>query len=331
MLEEVAAIHKRRKVDLIYCPLWDCEPLGFLLDGRFPVMVALQTTMKFWLESQPLRLADKEWMHVFGDPIIAMEEYVLSKAAMMHAISHAIVRDIRKRYTATIDEEKILYSHLCMDDWSEGVVPRPTFDKVRILFVGRLESRKGIDVLLEAIPFVLAKFPEAILDIVGDDTILRPDGLTYKEEFYELNTLPRDVKDRIVFHGRVEEDELVHFYGNCDILVAPSRYESFGLIFLEALVFGKPVIGCNAGGGPEVIIDGKTGLLVKPGDVDGLRVALVTLLSDRDLRQKMGLAGRIDYEQRFTTANMVNDMTAFLEARDNIDKVNSEKPVAAEI
>ena len=142
MLEEVAAIHKRRKVDLVYCPLWDCEPLGFLLDGRFPVMVALQTTMKFWLESQPLRLADKEWMRVFGNPIVAMEEYILNEADMMHAISHAIVRDIRSRYSAIVAEEKILYSHLCMDDWAEGVVPKPTLDRFASFSWGGLSHER---------------------------------------------------------------------------------------------------------------------------------------------------------------------------------------------
>jgi glycosyltransferase involved in cell wall biosynthesis len=295
--------------------LWDCEPLGFLLDGRFPLMVALQTTMRFWLESQPLRVADTEWMRVFGNPIIAMEEYILGNSGMMHAISHAIALDIQKSYAADIDDEKILYSHLCMDDWSEGVPIPPPSESLRILFVGRLESRKGIDVLLKAAPEVLERFPAAVLDIVGDDTIPRPDGTTYKAEFLGLD-LPRDIKDRIIFHGRVEEDELVNFYAGCDILVAPSRYESFGLIFLEALVFGKPAIGCDAGGGPEVITNGKTGLLVKPGDVASLRMALSTLLANPDLRQEMGAAGRKDYQTRFTTPNMVKDLMGFLNQRE---------------
>jgi glycosyltransferase involved in cell wall biosynthesis len=168
-----------------------------------------------------------------------------------------------------------------------------------LLFVGRLESRKGIDLLLKVAPRILSKFPDLVLDIVGDDTIPRADGITYKEEFLALD-LPRGVRNRITFHGRVDEEELRQFYRNCDIFVAPSRYESFGLIFLEALVFGKPVIGCAAGGGPEVIKDGKTGILVKPENEQALEKALVTLLCDPDLRTKMGRAARADYEKRFT-------------------------------
>src|SRR5262249_33699930 len=160
---------------------------------------------------------------------------------------------------------KIHYAPLCLEDWSVGMEPAAARSrKTRLLFVGRLESRKGIDVLLDAIPDVLAQFPDAVLDIVGDDTIPKPDGTTSKHEFLKRD-LAALVRARITFHGRVEEHELREFYRDCDIFVAPSRYESFGLVFLEALMFGKPVIGCDAGGGPEVVTDGETGYLVAPG------------------------------------------------------------------
>jgi hypothetical protein len=315
MIAEVEAIDAKRKVDLVYCPLWDCEPLGFVLDGRFPLMLALQTTMKFWLESQPLKAADPDWMATFGHPILAMEELILGRAEMIHAISRAIANDVRRKYHLEIPDKKVHYAPLGMEDWSAGMTPKPRSSKaVRLLFVGRLESRKGIDVLLSVAPEILAQFPNAVLDIVGDDTILRPDGTTYKEEFLGLTIAP-DVGERIIFHGRVEEEELRDFYQDCDIFVAPSRYESFGLVFLEAMMFGKPVIGCDAGGGPEVVTSGETGFLVKPGDVEGLRKALTSLLSDPKLRMRMGDAARRDYELRFTDAAMVQDLLTVLDEK----------------
>jgi glycosyltransferase involved in cell wall biosynthesis len=284
-----------------------------VLDGRFPLIVALQTTMKFWLESQPLKLADKAWMETVGRPIIAMEEFILDHAALMHANSHAIVRDIRQKYDAALPDDRIYYAPHCMEDWTakSDQTERPP-GETRLLFVGRLEARKGIDVLLAAAPEVLARFPDAILDIVGDDTILKPDGTTYRNEFLKGGLAP-DIRSRITFHGRVEEQDLRRFYRDCDIFVAPSRYESFGLIFLEALMFGKPVIGCAAGGGPEVVTDGKTGFLVAPGSVGDLKAALTKLLSDPALRWTMGAAARQDYEQRFTEEVLVADFTAALE------------------
>ena len=307
MLDEVRAIDAKRKVDVVYCPLWDCEPLLFQLSGEFPLIVALQTTMRFWLESQPLKAADIEWMAEYGNPIIAMEELILGEARMMHANSKAIVRDIREKYALPLPDERLFYSPHGMADWSQGTKASARLTGgARMLFVGRLESRKGIDVVLQAAPEILAKYPDAVLDIVGDDTIPRSDGTTYKGEFLKRD-LPQGIADRIRFHGRVEEDELRSFYRDCDLFVAPSRYESFGLVFLEAMVFGKPVIAGDAGGGPEVVTHGETGLLVAPGDAKALSDALDTLLADPKLRREMGIAARRDYEARFTDKAMVRD------------------------
>jgi len=311
MLDQVRAIDARHKVDVVYSPLWDCEPIAFILDGRFPLIVALQTTMEFWLESQPLRAADTNWLKEFGFPILAMEEMILDRATMLHANSRAIVADIRHKYEAQLPEEKLFHSPHGMEDWAAGVEPSVReAEEVKLLFVGRLESRKGIDILLDAAPKILAQFPNAVLDIVGDHTIPRPQGSTYRDAFRKRR-LPRGVAERIRFHGRVEEDELRQFYRDCDIFVAPSRYESFGLVFLEAMVFGKPVIAGNAGGGPEVVTHGRSGLLVEPGDAASLRDALRMLLADPELRERMGNEARREYEARFTDRTMMRD---FMEA-----------------
>ena len=310
MLEEVKRIHERRTVDVVYCPLWDCEPLAFVIDGTFPMICALQTTMKFWLDSQPLRAADEEWMRLFGNPIMAMEEFILARADLLHGISNAIVKDIKRKYRLDISADRIAVSPLGLEDWadqSSATVHRNAAERVRLLFVGRLECRKGIDVLLQVAPALLKRFPNAVLDIVGDDTIPQPDGTTYKGKFLNSD-VPEDIRSRIVFHGRVEEDTLRAFYRNCDVFVAPSRYESFGLVFLEAMMFGKPVIACDAGGTPEVVTHGVTGLLVKPGDHITLAAALETLLTDSAMRREMGAAARSDYELRFTDVVMRDDM-----------------------
>lgn len=313
MLDTVRAINSRRRVDVVYCPLWDCEPLAFLLDGEFPLIVALQTTMRIWLESQPLKAADAEWMRDYGNPILKMEALILERAPMMHANSRAIVSDICKSYRLALKDDRIFYSPHGMADWS-SVASSPRVsrkDETRILFVGRLESRKGIDTLLQAAPSILSRHPDAVLDIVGDDSIVRADGSTYKAEFLKQK-IPTEIVRRIRFHGRVDEPVLRQFYRECDIFVGPSRYESFGLVFLEALVFGKPVIAGDAGGAPEVVTHGQTGLLVPPGDSDALIGALDTLLSDPARRTAMGEAARLDYLRRFTDTVMVDDFMAAL-------------------
>ena len=153
---------------------------------------------------------------------MAMEELILARANLLHGISNAIVVDIKRKYKLEIADERIAVSPLGLEDWADqasATVNRNAAESVALLFVGRLESRKGIDVLLKIAPALLKRFPNAVLDIVGDDTIPRPDGTTYKGEF--LNSgVPQDILSRIVFHGRVEEDALRAFYRNCDVFVA---------------------------------------------------------------------------------------------------------------
>ena len=132
-----------------------------------------------------------------------------------------------------------------------------------LLFVGRFKSRKGIDILLSIVPHLLVEFPGLQIDIVGNDRIAAIDGSNYRASFEEIHR-HEHYASRIVFHGEVENEILRSFYANCDLFVSPSRYESFGLVFVEAMMYAKPVVGCSVGGMIDVIADGETGLLATP-------------------------------------------------------------------
>ena len=97
----------------------------------------------------------------------------------------------------------------------------------------------------------------------------------------------------------------------CDIFVAPSRYESFGLVFLEAMMFGKPVVGCRAGGMTEVVEENVTGLLAEPGDPASLEAALDVLLRDPAMREAMGRAARERYLAHFTREKLTDRTLQF--------------------
>ncbi len=173
----------------------------------------------------------------------------------------------------------------------------PVSKKTELLFVGRFEDRKGIDVLLDALPAVLAAHPEVHVTLAGSTG----DGLLWKK-FTQAH--PDLAGSRVVSLGIVSPEKLQSLYIECDLLVAPSRYESFGLIYVEAMRCAKPVVGCNAGGIPEVVTDGVTGLLCPPGDVAGLTACLLRLASDRTLRERLGRAGREDFLRRFSAAEL---------------------------
>ncbi|HEX8997007.1 MAG TPA: glycosyltransferase family 4 protein, partial [Ktedonobacterales bacterium] len=137
-------------------------------------------------------------------------------------------------------------------------------------------------------------------------------------------------RSRVRFHGAVSDERLRGFYAAADIFVAPSRFESFGLILVEGMMFSKPVVGCNAGGMVEVVEDGVSGLLAEPGDVASLDACLERLITDADLRARMGAAARVRYEQRFTAERMTSAYLQAMDAAARHDVSEAATPVASD-
>jgi glycosyltransferase involved in cell wall biosynthesis len=300
-LAETRRIASHRRIDVVETPIWDCQGAAFLLEGRWPLVVSLQTSLRFWLEGHPELREDRRWMAGFGTPMLALERELMEKANAVRAISGAIRRDIEAAYDFRFAEDQVVVSPLGLAD--PGKPAGREADGTTILFVGRLEHRKGIDVLLDAIPLVLAEEPALAFRIVGDDTIPGPGKKTYRSAF-EKSEAGRRFASQVRFDGKIDDAALNLAYAECDLFLSPSRYESFGLIFLEAMRQAKPVIGCDVGGMPEIIAAEQTGLLVPPGDAPALAAAILRLARDPALRAAMGKAGRALFEEKFTDRAM---------------------------
>jgi len=165
-----------------------------------------------------------------------------------------------------------------------------------ILTVGRwlaTERYKGMDTLITALPRILAHRSDVQLVAVGEG-----DDRAWLEDLAEQNGVRRHVH----FLSHVSYAELAACYLACEIFALPSRGEGFGMVYLEAMACGKPVIGGNHGGAPEVIQDGVTGYLVPHGDASQLATSIETLLSNPDLGREMGARGkqRVEHEFRFS-------------------------------
>ena len=104
-----------------------------------------------------------------------------------------------------------------------------------------------------------------------------------------------DLKARITFAGELTDDDLMQAYADCDVFVLPSRYESFGLVLTEAMMFGKPVVATRAGGMAEIVEHGGNGYLTEPGDPAALADALRALLASADRRSAFGARSRALY------------------------------------
>ncbi len=155
-----------------------------------------------------------------------------------------------------------------------------------ILTVGRWavnERYKGVDTLIHALPVLLPVVPDLQLLAVGDG-----DDRGRLEEL----AASRGVSDHVCFLRELGPDQLIACYARSDIFALPSSGEGFGLVFLEAMAQGKPVIGGAHGGTPDIIEDGVTGFLVRHGDVEELAHKLRKLLTDDALRWSMGCRAR---------------------------------------
>jgi glycosyltransferase involved in cell wall biosynthesis len=147
-----------------------------------------------------------------------------------------------------------------------------------LLFVGRLAPEKGIDVLIEAMPEVIKKFPNAKLLIIGKGTL--EDGL--KKRVKELK-----LENNITFVGWIDNKELPRYYATADVFVCPSRREGFGLTFAEAGLCGCWLIGTNTGGITDIISEGKNGFLVKVDDKKDLIQKIVGSLRIKTQSKKL--------------------------------------------
>jgi glycosyltransferase involved in cell wall biosynthesis len=179
--------------------------------------------------------------------------------------------------------------------------------KLRVLYVGRIERRKGLDLVLRAILPLFGKFPGLTLDIVGAPVPAEADYATLIDGLRE-KLAARGEAARVTFHGHVDEATLCNHYAACDIFVAPSRFESFGLIAIEAMRFGKPVIAAQTGGLAEIVEPGSTGELFPADDIDALRHVLRGLVADAPRRARMGAQAARVFAERFTSSVMARNV-----------------------
>jgi glycosyltransferase involved in cell wall biosynthesis len=202
----------------------------------------------------------------------------------------------------------VAYSHFVCDQLKLNAVERvaqvPIFTtppdeypvrprRRRVMFSGRIVREKGLDTLLRA----LALVPDAMLDICGDG---------YATARSQKLARSLGIEERVRFHGWCTTAELESFYIDTDVVVVPSIWpEPFGIVGLEAMRHARPVIASAIGGIPDWLTDGRTGLLVAPGDATALRDAMTWMLDHPAEADEMGRRGAEDVVTYFSPAAFV--------------------------
>ncbi len=262
------------------------------------------------------RLVVVAWGIDVWTPLPFLRRLALREADLVLAISRYTAECVETLQGVPARAIQILPLALDPTFWDESQKPRAngngrpaSFPSGRVvLSVARLsaeEGYKGIDTMIRALPAIKEHVPNVQFVIAGDG-----------DDRPRLQALAREfgVEEQVFFLGSLpaSSSELLYSYSNCEIFALPSKGEGFGLVFLEAMAFGKPVVGGAHGGTLDVIEDGVTGYLVRHGDVGQLASVLTGLLTDSQLRNDMGARARERVRTHYLFESFANELERVL-------------------
>ncbi len=280
LVKQACALMENGGFDLIHAHDWLVGPAATALKQRFglPLTVTIHATehgrngglftdLQHAIHREEWRLCNE------ANRIIACSKYMVGEVTRLFAVPAGKAVMIPNG----IDPEPLELGFSV----DETALEEELAGKKTILFVGRLVAEKGVQVLLRAVPAVLQHHPDALFLIAGRGP--------YEGELRAL-AAGLGVGDRVRFLGFIEETQKQRLMRQAHLITAPSLYEPFGIIALEAMASGTPIVASSAGGLDEIVDHRQTGLKVPPGDHQALAAAIMEVLADETLAR--GMAAR---------------------------------------
>jgi glycogen(starch) synthase len=215
------------------------------------------------------------------------ERWLVSEAERVITCSAFMREQVSASLGADPQRMDVIPNEVDLELFSEEGRPSEKSGRPTILFAGRLEYEKGVQTLLEAMPDIERELPGVELIVAGNGTY-RPELERVAQEL--------ELDGSVRFQGFAEETRLRTLYREADVAVVPSLYEPFGLVVLEAMASGTPVVAAETGGLREILTDGSTGLHFPPGEARALARVVLRVLKDP------ALGGRLAHEARSALA-----------------------------
>lgn len=270
--------------DVVQACEWDAEALVYSLRPDAPLVTRLATP-HYLVQSAN----GAEWPKRLRSALTSqMERTQTRRSRRVISPTHTLAREVAQRWGIALESIDIVPTGIDPPQVSTTPIPSFLAEPPYILYFGRLEIRKGVDTLIEALPAVLSAHPDAHCVFVGED-------LTYKGVPFAQYARQRcaSVWTRIHFLPRMAHSELFGIVANAALVAIPSRWENLANTCLESMILGRAIIATTGSGFNEVLTNGVNGLLVPPGDFAALAEAMVKALADPALLRRLGAAARV--------------------------------------
>jgi glycosyltransferase involved in cell wall biosynthesis len=233
-----------------------------------------------------------------------LERFCARHASLIMPCSQFLADDQIRDFEVNPDKAVVIYNCVTIDDCDGEGIDRGSkpADGVKIVFAGRLELRKGIDLLLEAGSQLHRKYPNTKYYLIGRDDI-------NIKSYLEKRRFEKAFLNNVVIMEQIPRREVKKIMRQCDFAVFPSRYEPLGIVAMEAMACGIPVVVSDAGGWREVVKNEVHGVIVKADDVDSLRVAMgKMILYGSEKRCEMGAKAKQMIEKEYSPQTIADQM-----------------------
>ncbi|HZF66957.1 MAG TPA: glycosyltransferase family 4 protein [Gemmatirosa sp.] len=220
-----------------------------------------------------------------ADPTLALARAMLARSDAVTVVSQALARCHDAHFPERAGRATVIPNPVTRSVWSQvhRLAAEPPRRDIDILFIGTFFPYKGPDLFVRTFAHVAASAPDVRATMVSDGPMRVP---------LEAEVARLGLADRVRFEGHVARERIPEYLSRARLLMVSSRVEGLPLVITEAMACGTPVVGFRVGGVAEAVVDGETGLIVDPEDVEALAAAARRLLDDEPLRARFGAAAR---------------------------------------